>query len=192
MSCQLPTPLGSIPGFLELPFPMHLFLLSPSTNLLPFPQLLCVLLSPLAGGRSFPKTLQHLLQFKSSPWSFYFCVQRPSLASHFPKIKSKPLTQKNCQSTYSTCSLHLLKLLHRQHAATFRLASWLFLSGPGSYFPHPLIVPPSLNPTYPSRASLSSTSPNTPPQSLPLVPGEWQPLPHALGQSQCPQPSAAA
>ena len=44
-----------------------------------------------------------------------------------------------------------LLLLHRELAATCRRASWLFLTGPGSYFSHPLALLPSPNPAYHSR-----------------------------------------
>ena len=84
----------------------------------------------------------------------------------------KALPQPSC----SALSLQFHVVL-REHSATFRLASWPFITGPGSYFP-PSFCSSSLSK---SCSSLQGQLKSPPPQSLSLEPGEWLPLPHHLG-----------
>ena len=94
------------------------------------------------------------------------------------KIKTlDPVRKALPQPPCSALSLQFCIVLLRGHSATFRLASWLFLTGPGSYFP-PSSCSSSLSK---SCSSLQGQLKSPPPQSLSLVLGEWLPLPHHLG-----------
>lgn len=135
----------------------------------------------LQGGGPFQKD-SNILFSLNLPLIFLLLCSETFTIFSFSQDKVKTLDSEKL-------SVHLFHLLPAPSQTSSQTACSYFQAGHLAVPLWPWVIfPPSSYSSSLSKSylSLQGQFKFPPPQSLPLVPGEWQTLPHALGQSQCP------